>query len=326
MNNNRPPFFLLGMPRSGTKLLRELINSQPDIWVPNVESNFIPYVSTILRNNLRNYDDFKSFASVISKSKSFMYWNQQGVKTDCDEWFKRCQSLTAEGVITGLFRLVYEQSDRATEVAWEHIRWGDKSPSYIVYVNELHKLFPQAQFIHIVRDPRDVALSSNDAWGKHRLRAVQRWVDGISLLRSAVVNLPVNKYYEIRYEDLLVNPKETVKNIVTFLGCTFHGDCFGLQRPSENLGSTKGSNEVVVSNCGKYKERMQERERRIIEVIAGQIMDIYGYEREFDNQPMGRLSSLKMSYYKTHDAIQLLLFAKRYWGNWKDALRFLSYR
>ena len=61
--------------------------------------------------------------------------------------------------------------------------WGDKSPNYRAHLPLLRQLWPEARFIHIIRDARDVCLSSHKAWKKAVLRNAQRWTDEVRACR-----------------------------------------------------------------------------------------------------------------------------------------------
>src|SRR3712207_7075395 len=80
--------------------------------------------------------------------------------------------------------------------------WGDKSPMYTEHIGLLAELYPQARFIHIVRDARDCCLSAHNAWRKNMVRWAQRWAEGVTKARADGRRIP-DRYLEIRYEDLL---------------------------------------------------------------------------------------------------------------------------
>ena len=85
-------------------------------------------------------------------------------------------------------------------------RWGDKTPTYVRIVPQLARLYPEALFIHLIRDGHDVAMSMyakrwNGRWLAWNAR---EWIEAIDLMRAHRETLPEERLIEIRYEDLVL--------------------------------------------------------------------------------------------------------------------------
>ncbi len=95
-------------------------------------------------------------------------------------------------------------------------RWGDKTPHYLRRMTLIQGLLPEAHFIHIIRDGRDVALSVKDLWfGPDSVEeAARRWQSGIDKARRQARKLP--HYLEVRYEDLVLDTESTLRKIGDF--------------------------------------------------------------------------------------------------------------
>ncbi len=102
----------------------------------------------------------------------------------------------------------------------------EKTPSHALYIKEIVKLLPNAKFIHVVRDPRDVVsslIAASRSWGAHwapkdAKTAAQWWRRHVTLAHNAGTELPESQFLEIRYEELKSSPREVIKRSVDFLG------------------------------------------------------------------------------------------------------------
>jgi hypothetical protein len=323
-----PPFFVVGNPRSGTKMFRELLNRSPDIWISDVESHFIPRFTRDLARygDLSERANFDRLAHALRGTRAFWHWNRRGVRIDDDRWWSLCRSHDWPGVLEALFRGVHEQEIPDPPRPWEAILWGDKTPAYMEELPLLAKLYPRARFVHLVRDPRDCVLSTQDAWGNTPLRTAQEWADRVRRCREAGVALGPERYIELRYEDLVDAVRERLAAVFDFLGVPTPPDAGQFLRVPENLGSARGSAEVVTRNRQKWKQTMPADMRRDIEGIAGDLLLAYGYEREYPDVPVRRLPAARMAAYRVRDAWRQLQFRRKEQGGWVRGLRFLLAR
>ena len=172
------PVFIVGMPRSGTKLLRTLLNQHSDIGIPENESHFIPYYYRRLGGfgDLRDRINFDKFFQTISKSTFFCRLIERGKDISPDEWYQAVGCWDYGGVLKALYQLLARNEGKNV--------WGDKTPQYLTQLDLLWSIFPDARVIHIIRDARDYCLSMKRAWGKAMLRSAQRWADDVRLCRE----------------------------------------------------------------------------------------------------------------------------------------------
>ena len=323
-----PPFFLVGNPRSGTKMLRELLNASPDLWMSEVESHFIPrFTRTIARyGDLAERAAFDRLTAALRGTRAFWQWEHRGVHVPDDEWWAACPRRDWPGVIEGLFRCVHRREIPNPPKPWEEIVWGDKTPVYMGEVALLASLYPRARFVHLVRDPRDCVLSTEEAWGNSPLRTAQEWADRVRRCRAAGAGLGAGRFLELRYEDLTDDVRAQLGRLFDFLGVPTPTDAGRLLRVPENLGAAKGATQVVAGNKQKWKSRMTPADRRGIEELTGDLLDAYGYEREHPDVPTRSLSGVRMGVYRLRDAWLQLQFRRRELGGWAEAVRFLMAR
>jgi hypothetical protein len=308
------PLFIVGMPRSGTKLLRSLLNRNPSIGIPEIESQFLPY----WLRHWEAFDDladpgrFEAFYRRCRGLPYFIYARQQGRMIPLDTWYQACEEFTPAGVFEALMR-----HDGAAPRE-EGIVWGDKCPPYLIHVPLLVQLFPRARFIHIVRDVRDHCLSSRKAWGKHIVRAAARWSERIDCFRRDVQQVGA-RVCEVRYEDLLGEPERELRRVCDFVDVRFVPDMLQLLAPCEAVGDAR-TRDLVRSNHGKYRTQLTARENRRIESVARGTMARYGYEAAYDG-PIARVGDLRLRWYQFLDGINLVRFqAAR--GGWLKAVQF----
>lgn len=307
--------FLLGLPRSGTKLLRDLLNRHPDVAIFPHESHFFP----VLRDRLPRYgpiSDWKNFEKMygdISGNAFFRRMSARGTTIDARAWFDSVHGEDFPALISGLFDL-YRRISGARIV-------GDKSPSYVGHVAVLADALPAAKFLHILRDPRDQALSMRAAWGKQLVRSAARWKAGVRKCRSAARSRAI-AYHEVRYEDLLRDARGTMGEVCAFLGIGFVEELLSLEEASENLGDARGERSILASNVGKWQHRLDRDELLSIESVAGQCMKEFGYVPALqagDRNPGMAESALS----RAADAYNLLTFTVRQEGGLGPALRHL---
>lgn len=304
-NTSKPPFmgplFIVGWPRSGTKLLRDLLNRHPGISIPTSESHFIPQLinkfgwNPVFDNNLltKIYETFLKTTFCRFKNRNPVF--------DIEYFQKKVDRHSWNTVFEFIFRHYASIKDKNVDFIW-----GDKTPQYLEHIETLKKIFPNAKFIHIIRDPRDCCLSNKRAWGKNVYRSAHRWAKIIKKARQFGGSLG-NDYLEVYYEQLLDNPQEVLKNICDYLGCNFFNDMLKLDKPSENLGDAKNSIEIVRDNKNKYREHLSNKEIRKIEEIVCPVARELGYELENDITHR-RLKPFFLSYYKLLDMFAQLNF------------------
>lgn len=314
------PLFLVGMPRSGTKLLRALLNGHSRIRVPGVESEFLPWLARRRERfgDLRERARFDAFYAEMLRHAYFSWRREHGRLIDAQRWYAACADFSAAGLFEGLIRAEVDAPAGSGRI------WGDKSPSYIDDLPLLRELYPAAKVLHIIRDARDHCLSTRKAWGKDMLRAAQRWADGVSKARRDGAALGAD-YLELRYEDLLARTEEELRRVCAFLGVQFEPAMLALQRSTEDLGDARGVRRVLGDNRGKFRHAMERRTLARIEELAGTVLLECGYELVLPPRPPRRLSGLEMRLAQLRDGVQMVRANRRGWGLWRTALYHARY-
>src|SRR4051812_40353968 len=190
-----PPFFIVGVPRSGTTLLRQMLRGHPRLATPR-ESHFVPPALSAASGD--------AALDVILTSRQFAEW---GIDADAVRRRARLTDRTPAAAVRAAFETYAESQGKP--------RWGDKTPGYVRRMPQLAAAFPGAKFVHIIRDGRQVAASLSETWwGPHDiLFAADHWRRIIGEARAAVGALPPSQYLEVRYADLVADPEPLLAHI-----------------------------------------------------------------------------------------------------------------
>jgi hypothetical protein len=216
----------VGCPRSGTTLLQRLLDGHPQIAI-TPETHWIPRwfhdhqgkgitpdgrVSKKLLRKLYAHPRFAEFG-VTPRKEHFRVKGEGRV--------------SYAHFVSSLFDLYGEQHGKPLV--------GDKTPGYSREISTLHALWPEAKFVHLIRDGRDVALSILNwerakawkpgegaarfrMWAEDRLLTAALWWEWhVSLAREAGSSLGPALYYEVRYETLVDRTADECRNICDFL-------------------------------------------------------------------------------------------------------------
>lgn len=292
------PLFLIGMPRSGTKLLRTLLNQHPQIQLNTRETDFLPYWIRIW-DDFGDLSQFRNFERFYHRAMKLSYFKTSaalGSLLSSSEWYSSCSDFSPAGVFESLMRHDVQIFGN------DKIIWGDKTPSYVTQTMALKRTFPDAKFIHIIRDVRDYCASIKKAWGKNVFRASQRWSNDVTLAREN--GLKHGDYLEIHYEDLLQNTRHELERACQLLNLDFKNGIDTLSRPVEKIGDARSAY-VDNTNTRKYSVSLTPREVDKIESIAGKALIAFGYAVP-ESIVFRELGRMEMAWYEICDGLQLI--------------------
>ncbi|MGH8714676.1 MAG: sulfotransferase family protein [Casimicrobiaceae bacterium] len=198
---------IVGCPRSGTTLLAVMLDSHPQLAMPP-ETAFLPELKALLGKEgsaLRR--DF--FVLLTTDRWGVSNWNDIGI--DKAAYWRRLCALRSFSITGGLRILYGMYADGLGKRLF-----GEKTPADTHCMPQIEMYLPEARFIHIVRDPRDVVLSLRRTTAGRSVEQTARiWVDMVSLARGCATS--VSHYHELRYEDLVLDPEAQLRKVCGFL-------------------------------------------------------------------------------------------------------------
>lgn len=181
---------------------------------------------------------------------------------------QECEGLELAAVIDKLFRGVFDlHSD---------VRWGEKSPRHSYLVKQIDGIFHGCQFIHIIRDGRDVASSmlARGWYAKSSRRVAEHWQTCVEAARQAAAFGP-SRYLEVRFEELVTEPAKHLERICVFLGVDFRVDMVAFQNLVQDFVPTgeiayheKLQSGLKNSEIGKWKDFLTPWQEAVFWIVA----------------------------------------------------------
>lgn len=218
----RPAPFVVGMGRSGTTLLRMMLDSHPEVAIPP-ETWFVPHVIAAFEGGAPSPQ--RAVELLVAHSS----WEDFGLPTaDVLDRLDQRAPLTAAEVLRAFYEAYAQRVGKP--------RWGDKTPPYALEMRAIQRVLPEARFLHVIRDGRDVVTSSLEAgmltnppadlarWWRRTVRSARR--QGRHL----------EHYLEVRYEELVSQPESTLRAVCGFLDLAWEDAVLGYHaRAGERL-------------------------------------------------------------------------------------------
>jgi hypothetical protein len=272
------PTFVVGAQRSGTTMLRLMLNQHSRLAIP-FESGFIVH----FYEKLDAYGDLALTENARVLLRDII---QYPMIADFGRWIRDADAILACAIrnyadlVDAIFRKYAESHGKP--------RWGDKTPGQETSIDVLCKLFPDCRIVHLVRDGRDVVQSlQRVSWGMRNLpRAAADWRWKVTIGHKLGAMLGP-RYLEVKYEDLVLDPEAVLRRICAFLTLGYEPAMLEYPltarqtMPAESL--VWHENSVRAPDPGlvcMWKHQMSTADRTIFEQIAGDALGLFGYERE----------------------------------------------
>jgi hypothetical protein len=267
------PVIVLGVSRSGTTLLKEMLDRHSVLAIPS-ESYFIPQLWD--RHGPR--PDAESILADLGRLTRVRDW---GVHPDDVR-----RRLSAAPSFADVLQAVYGSYAEAHGKP----RFGDKTPAYMQHLALLDRVFPGAQYVHIVRDGRNAALSfvgmrrrPRFNWARPRgLGAFAcQWDYEVRAARRFGSTSARGRYLELRYEDLVAAPEPRLRDVCTFLGLAFEPEMLEYYRgvDASTLQDHPGLAQPPTASLRDWRAQMAPEDLERFEAIAGALLEELGYPR-----------------------------------------------
>lgn len=285
--------FVLGNPRSGTSLLRLLLTSHSSIIIPP-ECGFIlwlyPKYSKWNIDCSKDFDTIKKFCDDLFSCKKIETWGLE--RSRLIQEIARIKPKNYNLLCECIYILYGDV------VGKKSIIWGDKNNYYLHFLDDLLTIFPDAKFLHIVRDGRDVACSYRNAmslcsgspYAPNLPLGIQEisleWKDSVDKINIFFNKLRDNKCHTIKYEDLVMDSVKTLQNVCQWLGVPYESCMlnFYIENKQKKLEpeltldwKQKTLLPIKTDSVGQYEKQMHDMDQVLFLKNAKDVLEKYNY-------------------------------------------------
>ncbi len=277
-----PPFFIVGCGRSGTTLLRRMLDRHSAVGVPLESLFLLDYLRCPPPRALH-------FADRMAEEYEVGEWQ---VHLDPDA-LKEAPSI--RDAIERLHAAYLQKHGKQ--------RWGQKTPRFVQYGNLLKRQWPEAKFVHVIRDPRAVvaSLMTSEVHLSNALYGSKRWRRDVGAGLALASAYP-GDVLEVRYEDLVSRPAEVLKRVCAFLDLAFEPAMLEEPEPlRREYGRYYDQIHKMVERAPDatrieaWRKSLTPSQLQLIEEICSPLMGELGYEPVM---PPGKRRSLYGHYLK----------------------------
>jgi hypothetical protein len=277
-----PFVFIVGCARSGTTLLQRIVNAHPQIaitpeihWITNSfkEGTWLGPQGRVTREQVTGMATHKRFRQFEFSREQF------------EELVRRGEAIPYTAFLDGLFALYGKLKNKQLV--------GNKTPPYVQRIRKLHALWPQARFVHLIRDGRDVCLSvlnwdhacstagAYATWAEDRVSTAALWWERkVRLGRQEGRALRPGLYYEIRYEDLVARPAQECAKLCAFLGVPYDDAMLYFhEAPPPPYQGNSHPWRPITPGMRDWRSQMSAADVERFEAVSGDLLDELGYPR-----------------------------------------------
>jgi hypothetical protein len=268
-----PPLILLGVSRSGTTLLRVILDRSPGLAIPD-ESFFVP----LLARRHGPTIEAERFLDDVARIETIRSWG-----LSVADVAPRVRSGMGTGAaISAIYEAYAERTGK--------LRWGDKTPMYMRHLPLLEELFPVARYVHLIRDGRDAALSFlqmpegtfTRTWAHPTTPRgfACLWRKEVTAARALGRRVGTSRYHEVRYEELVAEPERTIRQICDFAEIPFEPAMLDYASAVDVSAKPHQQRLLAPPTTGvrSWRDDMSARDVAEFEAVAGELLAELGYE------------------------------------------------
>jgi hypothetical protein len=279
------PIFIVGFQRSGTTLLRVMLNAHPEVAVPlDTVGLWNRYEAQLSRyGDLHSLPARQAIVRDLLSEERIRLWETPFTK---EQILERWSHPGFSGLIAAFYQAYADLHGKA--------RWGDKDPGNMLRIDQLNRWFPEALFIHIIRDGRDACLSQlrQDFGHTNLLECAHDWREEVQWVRR-MGGLLGNRYHELKYEVLIQNAESELRKICQFAGLTYRDQMLKYhEQIAEAVPGEKRHIWPLIDqppqpdNANHWKHLLSRGEQVCFEKRAGHLLHELEYET-FPGTPSG---------------------------------------
>lgn len=271
------PIFVVGVPRSGTTLLRLLLNAHSKIAI-GPETHFFKQVWALREKygDLAKHENLQALWSDYTGEKSFEDFRFEDISSVEETIFSSSKSYA--GLLKDLLTLYAQREGK--------LIWGEKTPEHLFNVEEILEWYPTARIVHVIRDPRAVCSSLTKVpWSSDDLisnaRVWNRYLEHAEQLKGKPGI--ASRMLEVLYEDLIANTEDTLIRICEFLDLEFETQMLEFHQQSSQYvekdepWKNNALSPLNTSSINKWKQEITATQRSELEAVSRKHMIQHGY-------------------------------------------------
>ena len=298
MSVSSAPIFIIGTERSGSNLLRLILDTHSDVCIPHP-----PHIMRYFAPIADGYGDLNKLPARTKLARDI----RRLIDTHIFPWeypidWDAVTQNPPENSLFGLVAGIYEQ----VRMSSGKQRWGNKSTFMIHHVDAVLNIYPDAHFVWLVRDPRDVAVSSKTSvFNPFAPRNTATLWDHQQQLGIALEQNHPERVHRLYYETLISEPEGTITELCARLGLSYEANMLTFfDQPEANKSSQLSESwmntgkPILGNNAGKYRSKLTTSEIQDVESIASATMADLGYSCDTPNSDFSDTTSALASWWK----------------------------
>lgn len=277
------PIFMIGTQRSGSNLLRLMLNQLPDIVAPHpphILHRMMPVMS--IYGDLAKDEKFAGLVDDVCRMVELNPVPWTSVTLDREKVTIDCRERSLVAVFGAVYQALCDAHGKKT--------WLCKSMQNTLFLPEIEAYYPSAKYIYLFRDGRDVAVSFRKAvvGEKHFYHIAKEWVDTQRLALAHRAIVPPERFIGVSYEELTSQPEPTMQRLCAFLGAQYHPSMLEYHASDEAKRAADASalwgnvvKPIMTDNTRKFLREASPEDIKIFESVAGNVLDALGYDRVY---------------------------------------------
>ena len=271
---NAGPIFIGGLDRCGKTTLRAFLQSHPNISIPAVGSNMWTYFYQQF-GDLSQLENFEHCLTAMLRYKHVNFLEPDVDRIRWEFW----QGKPTYARLFALFQQHHAEREGKP-------RWGDQTGVIERYADQIFESYPDAQMLHMIRDPRDRYAGSLTLWPNGKARAggaVARWIYTTILANRNLKKYP-GRYMTVKFEDMVNETEQTIRRVCEFLNEEFYPDMLGMPEAVEHrdklIERSHGDPEkppLSAQYIGVYHDEVPKEEIAFMQSISRRSLDRFGY-------------------------------------------------
>jgi len=307
MNNpsSNSPIFIVGTSRSGTTLLRNILNQHSEVWIAEKETNYF----ADLRVKMAGFEQQPLSSEKAKLCQDYFLalthkWYGEGGDPE-QGWMKRQELVALAESLGSSADAYFESFCQLSAQRNNKTRWGEKTPKHIFHISEILTRYPNARVVCMLRHPGGVIASFRDKWKRLESKNVSQAKNSYNLLISSLIwkgafraavearkLFGEERIYIQRFEDLLTDPESAIKALTSWLSLDYQSSMLEVSLSNSSYRELFGKTGVSQKPMYHWREKLSDSEIAGFQYVCGSLLNEAGYEPEPIRASLGLISRL----------------------------------